>query len=131
MSNAELLALWLALAAGRLRLRLPANDGLGRLSRPLLTPADADAENLDPQVLARAIEAGAEQLYAELEGNPTASPLARMAAAAQLSAFDLELLALAALPCLEEDAAVAVAALRRRTARRRARSSRVENVLGR
>jgi hypothetical protein len=111
MSNSELLALWLALAAGRLRLRLPANDGLGRLSRPLLTPAVADAENLDPQVLARAIEAGAEQLYAELEGNPTASPLARMAAAAQLSAFDLELLALAALPCLEEDAAVAVAAL--------------------
>jgi hypothetical protein len=111
MSNAELLALWLALAAGRLRLRLPANDGLGRISRPLLAPAVADAENLDPQVLARAIEAGAEQLYAELEGNPTASPLARMAAAAQLSAFDLELLALAALPCLEEDAAVAVAAL--------------------
>ena len=111
MSNAELLALWLALAAGRLRLRLPANDGLGRLSRPLLTPADADAKNLDPQVLARAIETGAEQLYAELEANPTASPLARMAAAAQLSAFDLELLALAALPCLEEDAAVAVAAL--------------------
>ena len=111
MSNAELLALWLALAAGRLRLRLPANDGLGRLSRPLLAPADADAENLDPQLLARAIEAGADQLYAELEANPTASPLARMAAAAQLSAFDLELLALAALPCLEEDAAVAVAAL--------------------
>lgn len=111
MSNAELLALWLALAAGRLRLRMPANEGLRRLSRPLLTPADADAENLDPQLLARAIEAGAEQLYAELEGNPTASPLARMAAAAQLSAFDLELLALAALPCLEEDAAVAVAAL--------------------
>ena len=111
MSNAELLALWLALAAGRLRLRLPANDGLRRLSRPLLAPAVADAENLDPQVLARAIEAGAEQLYAELEANPMASPLARMAAAAQLSAFDLELLALAALPCLEEDAAVAVAAL--------------------
>jgi hypothetical protein len=111
MSNAELLALWLALAAGRLRLRLPANDGLRRLSRPLLAPAVADAENLDPQVLARAIEAGAEQLYAELEANPMASPLARMAAAAQLSAFDLELLALAALPCLEEDGAVAVASL--------------------
>jgi len=111
MSNTELLALWLALAAGRLRLRLPANDGLGRLSRPLLAPADADAENLDPQVLARAIEAGAEQLYAQLEANPMASPLARMAAAARLSAFDLELLSLAALPCLEEDGAVAVAAL--------------------
>lgn len=111
MSNAELLALWLALAAGRLRLRLPDNAGLVRLSRPLLTPAEADAPNLNPQVLAHAIQAGAEQLYAELEANPTASPLARMAAAAQLSAFDLELLALAALPCLEEDVAVAVAAL--------------------
>jgi hypothetical protein len=111
MSNAELLALWLALAAGRLRLRLPANDGLRRLSRPLLTPADANAANLDAQVLARAIAAGAEQLFAELEANPTASPLARMAAAARLSAFDLELLALAALPCLEEDGAVAFAAL--------------------
>jgi hypothetical protein len=111
MSNAELLALWLALAAGRLRLRLPDNAGLGRLSRPLLAPADADAANLAPQVLAGAIAAGAEQLYAELEANPTASPLARMAAAALLSAFDLELLAQAALPCLEEDAAVAVAAL--------------------
>ena len=111
MSNAELLALWLALAAGRLRLRLPDNAGLRRLSLPLLTPAEADAENLAPQVLAGAIAAGAEQLYAELEANPTASPLARIAAAAQLSAFDLELLAQAALPCLEEDAAVAVAAL--------------------
>lgn len=111
MSNAELLALWLALAAGRLRLRLPDNAGLRRLSRPLLTQADADADNLDSQVLALAIEAGAEQLYAELEANPMASPLARMAAAARLSAFDLELLALAALPCLEEDGAVAFAAL--------------------
>ena len=78
MSNAELLALWLALAAGRLRLRLPDNAGLRRLSRPLLTQADADAENLDAHVLARAIEAGAEQLYAELETNPAASPLARI-----------------------------------------------------
>jgi hypothetical protein len=111
MSNTELLALWLALAAGRLRLRLPDNAGLRRLSWPLLAPADADAANLDPQLLARAIEAAAEQLYAQLEANPMASPLARMAAAARLSGFDLELLALAALPCLEEDAAVAIAAL--------------------
>jgi hypothetical protein len=111
MTNAELLALWLAVAAGRLRLRLPESAGLWRLSRPLLAPADAEAESLDPQVLAAAVAAGAERLYAELETNPTASPLARMAAAARLSAFDLELLALAALPCLEEDGAVAVASL--------------------
>jgi ATP-dependent 26S proteasome regulatory subunit len=111
MNPQDVLALWLALAAGRLRLRLPDNAGLRRLSRPLLAPTDADAENLDPQALATAVADGAERLYATLEAEPAATPLGRIAAAARLSAFDLELLALAALPCLEEDGAVAVASL--------------------
>lgn len=112
MSNAELLALWLALAAGRLQLRLPDSNGLARLIRPLFpTEAEGATDDSDPRVLAQAIADGAERLYSQLEANPTATPLGRMASAARLSAFDLELLALAALPCLEEDGAVAVASL--------------------
>ncbi len=111
MSNAELLALWLALAAGRLLLRLPTHTGLRRHCSPLLDPEQAAAESLDPVALAAAIEASGERLYGELEAHPTASPLARIAAATRLSPFDLELLALATLPSLEEDGATAVASL--------------------
>lgn len=111
MSNSALLALWLALAAGRLLLRLPSNAGLRRLSAPLLEGQPAEPDPLDALLLAEAIAARSDQLFAELEANPTSSPLARIAAASQLSPFDLELLALACLPCLEEDAALAVAGL--------------------
>jgi len=111
MSNSELLALWLALAAGRLLLRLPTNASLRRLGAPLLEDQPAEPDPLDPLLLAQAIAAGSDELYAALEAEPSASPLARIAAASQLSPFDLELLALAALPCLEEDAALAVAGL--------------------
>ena len=111
MSNSELLALWLALAAGRLLLRLPTNAGLRRLGAPLLEGQPPEPDPLDPLLLAQAIAAGSDELYAALEAEPSASPLARIAAASQLSPFDLELLALACLPCLEEDAALAVAGL--------------------
>ena len=111
MSNSELLAHWLALAAGRLLLRLPTNAGLRRLGAPLLENQPPEPDPLDPLLLARAIAAGSQELYEALEAEPSASPLARIAAATLLSPFDLELLALACLPCLEEDAALAVAGL--------------------
>lgn len=111
MSNSELLALWLALAAGRLLLRLPTNAGLRRLGAPLLEGQPAEPDPLDALQLAHAIAAGGGELFAALEAEPSASPLARIRGATQLSHFDLELLALACLPCLDEDAALAVAAL--------------------
>jgi hypothetical protein len=111
MSNSELLAHWLALAAGRLLLRLPTNAGLRRLGAPLLENQPPEPDPLDPLLLAQAIAAGSQELYEALEAEPSASPLARIAAATLLSPFDLELLALACLPCLEEDAALAVAGL--------------------
>jgi hypothetical protein len=111
MSNSDLLALWLALAAGRLLLRLPTNTGLRRLGAPLLENQPPEPDPLDPLLLAQAIAAGSNELFAALEAEPSASPLARIAAATQLSPFDLELLSLACLPCLEEDAALAVAGL--------------------
>jgi hypothetical protein len=108
---AALLPLWLAVAAGRLLLRLPVNQGLRALVRPLgVLPLSAD-ESIDPQPLAEAVAAGSAHLFDALEAEPTASPLARIASAARLSVFDLELLALAVLPCLEEAGAAAVSQL--------------------
>ena len=60
MSNSELLALWLALAAGRLLLRLPTNAGLRRLGAPLLEDQPPEPDPLDPLLLAQAIAAGSD-----------------------------------------------------------------------
>jgi hypothetical protein len=105
------LPLWLAVAAGRLLLRLPDNEGLRLLVHPLPDlPIPADGA-IDPLALAEAVAAGAARLIRELEADPGASPLGRIRAAAPLSRFDLELLALAVLPCLEEAGAAAVSLL--------------------
>ncbi|MFN9635117.1 MAG: ATP-binding protein [Synechococcaceae cyanobacterium] len=109
--SAAPLPLWLAVAAGRLLLRLPEHQGLRPLVQPLpdLTlPADGA---IDPLALAEAVAAGSDDLLDGLAADPGASPLGRIRAAAALSRFDLELLALAVLPCLEEAAAVAVGQL--------------------
>ncbi|MFN9624279.1 MAG: hypothetical protein ACK587_15830, partial [Cyanobacteriota bacterium] len=111
LAKEGLLRWWLALAAGRLLLRLPEQPGLRRLVDPLLE-GDPDANTgVAPRRLAEAIDAGATRLYDALEANPDATPLGRIAAAARFSLFDLELLALAVLPCLEEDGAAAVSQL--------------------
>lgn len=134
------LTLWLALAAGRLLLRRPGDSGLRRLAAPLM-PAEqwaaavgGTAEVVDPpadpsadppaeengpgdgpatvsQRLAAAIAAGGETLFQALADDPHGEPLARLASGCRLSEFDLDLLAFAVLPCFDEDAAMAVAAL--------------------
>ena len=111
LSPPDLLPLWLGVAAGRLLLRLPENTDLRALLRPLPGPTIPAQGGIDARALAEAIAAGSDILYDALEAEPSASPLGRIAAAAQLSAFDLELLALAALPCLEETGAAAVSQL--------------------
>ena len=99
-----LLDLWLALAAGRLLLRRPDDPGLQRLAAPHLATDT-------PQHLAEAIARGADTLFSALEAGPDAEPLARMASGCRLSGFDLDLLALAVLPCFDEDAAGTIATL--------------------
>jgi hypothetical protein len=94
-------ALLLAIAAGRLALHLP-EAGLA----PLAAPLDAVAPSL-PDALAVAEDA----LMAALAVSD--APLARVARAARLSAFDLDLLGLAALPALDDRAGEAVESLAR------------------
>jgi hypothetical protein len=104
--------LLLAMAAGRLALHLP-ESGLA----PLAGPLGEVAASL-PEALALAEDT----LMAALAAGDT--PLARLARAARLSAFDLDLLGLALLPALDDRAAEAVEALaraRRLTAGRAAR----------
>ena len=96
------LDLWLALAAGRLLLRRPDDEGLRRLVGARL-PMD------DPQHLSQAIADGADTLLLALTGEAQHEPLARISVGCRLSAFDLDLLGLAVLPCLDEDAAATVA----------------------
>jgi hypothetical protein len=102
--GSALLDLWLALAAGRLLLRRPDDPGLLRLAAPHLATDT-------PQHLAEAIAGSADTLFAALETRPDAEPLARIASGCRLSGFDLDLLALAALPCFDEDAAGTIATL--------------------
>jgi hypothetical protein len=104
MSAAPQLDLWLALAAGRLLLRRSDDAGLTRLAATRL-------DTTSPQALSASIASGAEALFAALDAQPDAEPLARIATGYALSGFDLDLLAFAALPCFDEDAAGAVAAL--------------------
>jgi hypothetical protein len=87
-------ALMLALAASRLLLR-----------RPDAALRDLAGELAEPEALALAEE----RLLATLA--VTDAPLARLARAARLSSFDLDLLGLAVLPALEDRAAEAVASL--------------------
>jgi len=105
--------LLLALAAGRLALHLP-EAGLAPLTEPL------QAEGLAlPEALARTEET----LMAVL--GAADAPLAWLARAARLSAFDLDLLGLAVLPAVDDRAAEALETLargaRRLTAGRAAR----------
>ncbi len=102
--GSALLDLWLALAAGRLLLRRPDDPGLLRLAAPYLATDT-------PQHLAEAIASGADTLFSALETRPDAEPLARIASGCRLSGFDLDLLALAVLPCFDEDAAGTIATL--------------------
>lgn len=105
---------WLALAAGRLLLRRPDDSGLRRLAAPLLPaglPAELPADTDFSPTLAAAIAAHSETLFLALAAAPAAEPLARIANGCRLSEFDLDLLALAVLPCFDEDAATTVAAL--------------------
>lgn len=104
MSATPQLELWLALAAGRLLLRRSDDAGLTRIAATRLDTAS-------PQALSASIASGAEALFAALDAQPDAEPLARIATGCALSGFDLDLLAFAALPCLDEDAAGAVASL--------------------
>ena len=101
-------SLLLAIAAARLQLRLP-DAALQDIAGSLAEPA--------------ALAAAGDQLLATLAATDT--PLARVARAAQLSSFDLDLLGLAVLPALDDRAAEAVATLtgrpRRLTAGRAAR----------
>ena len=97
-----LLDLWLALAAGRLLLRRPDDAGLRRLVAGTL-PAE------DPRALAEGIVAGTATLFDALAAHPGREPLGRISAGCRLSGFDLDLLALAVLPCQSEDAAASVA----------------------
>lgn len=103
MSATPQLDLLLALAAGRLLLRRSDDAGLTRI-------AAAHLDTTSPQALSSSIASGAEALFATLDAQPDAEPLARIATGCALSGFDLDLLAFAALPCLDEDAAAAVAA---------------------
>lgn len=103
MSAAPQLDLWLALAAGRLLLHRSDDAGLTRLAATRL-------DTTSPQALSASIANGAETLFAALDAQPDAEPLARIATGYALSGFDLDLLAFAALPCFDEDAAGAVAA---------------------
>jgi hypothetical protein len=96
-----LIDLWLALAAGRLLLRRPEDTGLRRLVAQTL-PAD------EPRALAEGIAAGAAALFDALAAHPGREPLGRISDGCRLSGFDLDLLGLAVLPCLSEDAAAAV-----------------------
>lgn len=96
--------LWLALAAGRLLLRRGDDPGLRRIAASHLATDGADA-------LAAAVAAGADTLFEQLATAPAATPLARIANTFRLSGFDLDLLALAVLPCFDEDAAASVCAL--------------------
>ncbi|HPT49673.1 MAG TPA: ATP-binding protein [Accumulibacter sp.] len=95
---------WLALAAGRLLLRRPDDAGLRRLAAAHL-PVD------DVRQLAAGIAAGSEALFHALASSADSEPLARIAVGCRLSEFDLDLLAFAVLPCVDEDAAATVAAL--------------------
>ena len=104
MSAAPQLDLWLALAAGRLLLHRSDDAGLTRLAATRL-------DTTSPQALSASIANGAETLFAALDAQPDAEPLTRIATGYALSGFDLDLLAFAALPCFDEDAAGAVAAL--------------------
>lgn len=102
--GSALLDLWLALAAGRLLLRRPDDPGLSRLALPHLATDT-------PLHLAETIARGADTLFSTLEARPDADPLARIASGCRLSGFDLDLLALAVLPCFDEDAAGTIATL--------------------
>ncbi len=103
-SEPEVLALWLAGAAGRLLLHRPGEPGLVRLIRGILPEGEA-------QALSQAIADAGGELFQRLAGPAAATPLGRIAAGCRLCAFDLDLLSLAVLPCLDEDAALAVAAI--------------------
>lgn len=96
--------LWLALAAGRLLLRRPDDGGLRRIAASRLVTDSPDA-------LSASIAAGADTLFDALAATPATTPLARIANAFRLSGFDLDLLALAVLPCFDEDAAASIAVL--------------------
>ena len=96
--------LWLALAAGRLLLRRPDDGGLRRIAASQLVTDSPDA-------LSASIAAGADTLFDALAATPATTPLARIANAFRLSGFDLDLLALAVLPCFDEDAAASIAVL--------------------
>jgi len=96
--------LWLALAAGRLLLRRTDDAGLRRIAASQLVTDSPDA-------LSASIAAGADTLFDALAATPATTPLARIANAFRLSAFDLDLLALAVLPCFDEDAAASIAML--------------------
>lgn len=105
--------LLLAIAAGRLALYLP------EAPLPRLTEALQTLSLSLPEALERG-EAALMDVLAVAD-----APLARLARAARLSAFDLDLLGLAVLPALDDQAAEAVEALargaRRLTAGRAAR----------
>jgi hypothetical protein len=93
-------ALLLAIAAGRLALHLPESDPAA------LTPLPHP-----PASLPDALTLGEDALMSALAATDT--PFARLARAARLSAFDLDLLGLAVLPALDDRAAEAVEALTR------------------
>jgi hypothetical protein len=80
------------------------DPGLRRLTGAFL-PVD------QPARLAEGIARGSDMLFDVLSAQPGRDPLGRIARGLRLSAFDLDLLGLAALPCLDEDAGQAVAAI--------------------
>jgi hypothetical protein len=88
----------LALSAGRLLLR--------HIDPGLTEAAAVMFPDTTPSALARAIAQLAEQLFKELA--QASNALGRIARGCGLSAFDLDLLGLAILPCLEDRAGAAV-----------------------
>ena len=106
-ATAGVLELWLAVAAGRLLLRDQDSRGLRRLAELLYPRRQA----LDVQELARAVATAEKALMERLNGADAPTPLGRIRAGCDLSDFDLGLMALAVLPCLDEDAARSVAAV--------------------
>jgi AAA+ superfamily predicted ATPase len=90
-----------ALAAARLALRLPEPD-LTDLFRGLLPDGP-------PKALSAAIAAKAAAIFDEMDSS--SHPLARIARGCGLSAFDIDLLGLALLPCVDDRAASLMATL--------------------
>ena len=97
-----------ALAAGRILLRHP---------EPALQPLVHNVlPRLDPEPLSAAIAEAGARLFDDLSRLP--HPLARVARGCGLSTFDLDLLGLAMLPCVDDRAAAVVGALTGNASRR-------------